>query len=77
MSFNIIDDASSSTLTVEERAAEAKRILSRIGERTGSNWTSAARLFVEQKRAELELWERVEVTVKQLWWLRELAGQVD
>ena len=66
---------SSSTQSPAERAAEARRIIFDMGlARHVYEMTSNARNMVESKRAMLESNEDagVVVTVKELWWLRDL-----
>lgn len=83
MSYQVHDE-SSCTLTSDERAAEAKRILTRIrsaideamaGERWVSTQTSLE--FARRKLTELDLWGRVDVSVKELFWLRDLGERVE
>ena len=80
-----VHDESSCTLTNDERAAEAKRILERIRETADAAYNSGARWpstttsleFVQRKLQELDLWKRVDVSVKELFWLRDLNEKVD
>jgi hypothetical protein len=79
MAYKSFDD-SSSTLTADERAAEAKRILERLRPeimRDVSSWSEQANKFMFEKLDELELVGRVDVTIKQLFWMRDLNGMVD
>ena len=77
MAYNLPNPDQSCTLTPDERAAEAARILARIGDTRPAAWTTKAREFVTCKQADFDLWGRADVTVAQLFWLRDLAASVD
>ena len=66
-----------STLTADERAAEAIRILRRLAGSNLSSQTDAAQKFVEELQSDLDFLGTVGVTVKQLWWLREISERTD
>ena len=73
-------DSSGTTLSTQERTDEAKRILRRI--ESCSGWedcmTEQASSFVIDKLRQLEMFDSVgEVSLKQLWWLRDLSEKID
>lgn len=79
-------DGSASTQTVDERAIEARRIISRIRDQVlqanerdenCKGWTAGAMQFVIEKIGEFDLTGTVHATPKQLFWLRDLAEMVD
>jgi len=81
-------DGSSSTQTAGERAAEAKRILTRIGPEVrcaadrdevvaGRGWTEQAMKFVCEQLWCLELGDELTISAKQLFWLRDLAEAIE
>ena len=80
-----VHDESSCTLTADERAAEAKRILERIWDAAdqatnhGKRWpsTTMSLEFVNRKLSDLHMWGKVDVTVKELFWLRDISALVD
>lgn len=85
MAYTNFDD-SGNTQTADERSAEAERILRRLGPwlqargddaRPVRGWTPAAERFVLELFSGLELIGRIEVTAKQLWWLRDLNDAAD
>ena len=74
-----VHDESSCTLTADERAAEAKRILERIWDAAdqatnhGARWPSTAMSleFVNRKlTTSWILWHTVSCSIKELFWLR-------
>lgn len=86
MAYNLLNQAQSSTLTDQERAAEAKRILTRIKpaiesaiatDESPRGWTDSGFDFACKMLDALELVGSVEVSVKQLFWLRDLSEKVD
>lgn len=73
-------DRTGSTLTDAEMAAEATRILRRLDSsnfRESTSLSGQAINFVDEKLGELESFNMVEVTVKQLYWLRDINEKVD
>lgn len=72
-------DQSGSTLTDSERAQEAARILNRISGRDLRNCglTDSAITFIAEKQSQLQMFGEVAVTLKQLWWLRDIGEKVD
>ena len=65
MTYNVFDD-SSCTLTPAERRAEASRIVNRISDCV-DQMTASERRFVESMNCDF-----VPVSIKQLFWLRDL-----
>jgi hypothetical protein len=65
MAYNVFDD-SSCTLTAQERRQEASRIVNRISDCL-DQMTSTERRFVESMDCDF-----ASVSVKQLFWLRDL-----
>lgn len=70
-------DRSGSTLSDQEMAEEAERILQRLRGRDLTSQTAQARAFVESQMNNLDFAGGVVVTVKQLWWLRAISEAVD
>ena len=76
MAYTNFDD-SGSTLTSAERSDEAKRILERIRDLPLDRLGSVAIDFIEDKLDEIDATGSTYVSVKQLWWLRNLAEKLD
>ena len=66
-----------STLTADERAQEAIRILRRIASDDRSALTERAQEFVDQMLGDLESFGTVGCSVSQLYWLREINERVN
>ena len=75
MAFNT--DSTGTTLTSQEMAAEAERILERLRGLDQTCLTRAAREFLQQKTMELDLNGSASCNIKQLFWLREINYKVD
>lgn len=82
MAYVNFSPESGSTLTADERAAEAERILRRFKDcdldqmENGGVLTTNASGFLADKLDELETFGRVAVSVNQLFWLRDLAEKL-
>lgn len=76
MAYTNFDD-SGCTLTVAERGEEAKRILERIRELPLERLGSVALEFVEDKLDEIDATGSTFVSVKQLFWLRDIADRME
>jgi hypothetical protein len=61
-----------STLSPGERSAEATRILQRLKSCDLSGQSERAQEFVEEMLSDLDFLGSVGVTVKQLYWLRDI-----
>ena len=80
MAYTSFSDEQSCTLTTEERSVEAARILDMLRriDTEEAGWTDNATRFVERKLAEMDLWDgKVTVSVKELFWLRDLKSKLD
>lgn len=71
-------DNSGTTLNAEERSAEAMRILRRLRQdgfetTAHTNLTGGAINFVTEKLNEMDMLSSVDISVKQLFWLRDIA----
>lgn len=84
MGYNNIDEDSAQSAA--DRESEAIRILNRIGDTMVHLMHSGeyvpgvsmnARIFVSELVDTLELTGRLTISVKQLWWLRDLNEKVD
>ena len=75
MAYNT--DSSGSTLSAEEMSQEAKRILDRLDGCNLSGLTDAAKTFVMRKLEELDSYGTVSMSVKSLFWLRDISDKVD
>ena len=75
MAYNT--DSTGTTLTSQEMAAEAERIIERLRGLDQTGLTRAAREFLQQKTMELDLNGSASCNVKQLFWLRDLSDKVD
>jgi hypothetical protein len=75
MAYNT--DSSGSTLSAEEMSQEAKRILDRLDSCDLNGLTDAAKTFVMRKLEELDSYGTVSMSVKSLFWLRDISDKVD
>lgn len=75
MSYNT--DRSGTTLTDSEMSQEAERILNRIRNCDLSSQTVQARTFVESQLNNMDFGGGVLVSLKQLFWLRDINGSTD
>jgi hypothetical protein len=76
MAYNNPTPAQSTTLTAEERAKEARKILEMLHEEDQDEverkLTGRALEFVQGKWLEMDLGGQVNVTPNQYWWLQDI-----